>query len=333
MKKKIKKIIKKILKKLGLFETIKKKYNSNDCKIFRRNKKLNGLFYAIRSYKKVKDYNYFKNLNKRHYKKELKEWYFKNTNEVLDLKNPQNFNQKIQYLKMYDCTKMKTLLTDKYENREWIKKHIGEEYLVNLLGVYDNFSDIDFDKLPNQFVIKCNHGSRFNYIVKDKSKLDIKDLETKVNKWMNTNFAYNSSFEMQYELIKPKILCEEYLGDNLIDLQAWCSYGDILFFSYIHSPHGENKKATFDEKWNKLDFYTSKPIYEGEVKKPKDLLAMRKIAKKVSKKFKFVRVDFYITKDNKLLISEFTFTPASGAISWYPAKMNKIIGDKIDLSK
>lgn len=141
------------------------------------------------------------------------------------------------------------------------------------------------------------------------------------------------SFEMQYEFIKPKILCEEYLGDNLIDLQAWCSNGIILFFSYIHSPHGKNKKATFDENWDKLDFYTSKPIYEGKVEKPKELLAIKKIAKKVSKNNKFVRVDFYITNDNRVLISEFTFTPASGVISWYPKEINKVLGDKINLFK
>lgn len=302
-----------------------------ELKKFKTNLRLNGFIYALKSFYKNKDYKYYSNLKNKYYEEELKEWYYNHTHDVIDFNDPKGFNQKIQYLKLNDATKMKTLLTDKYENREWIKNNIGEEYLVPLLGVYDKFEDIKFDKLPKQFVIKCNHGSGYNYIVKDKNKLDKKDLEEKINNWMSQNFAFVSGFELQYNGIKPKIICEEYLGNNLIDLQAWCTKGEILFFSYIHSPHGENKKVTFDEKWNKLDFYTSLPIYKGKVEKPKELNKIIKIAKRISRKFKFVRVDFYITNKNKILISEFTFTPATGCCGWYPLNANKIIGDKIKI--
>lgn len=302
-----------------------------DRERFKTNRKLNGLFYALSSDGKEKDITYYENLNPKRYKKELKEWYFNNKHEVLNYKKPANFNQKIQWLKMYDCTEIKTKLSDKYENRAWIKENVGEEYLVPLLGVWDNFDDINFDELPNQFVIKCNHGSGFNYIVKDKSLIDYDELRKMVNSWKNTNFAFFAGLELQYKNIKPRIICEEFLGDNLIDIQAWCTNGEVLFISYIYSPHGENKKVTFDENWNKLDFYTSLPIYDGEVKKPSQLKEIVNIAKKVSRNFKFVRVDFYITSENNILISEFTFTPATGTVNWVPESANKIIGDKIIL--
>lgn len=298
---------------------------------FKINCKLNGILYAINSFNKNKDYYYYSKLNKKKYKKELKEWYYYRTGEILNYNNPENFNQKIQYLKLNDSNSLKTLLSDKYKCREWITDNIGKEYLVPLLGVWNKFDDIDFDKLPNKFVIKCNHGSGFNYIVKDKSKLNINELKEKVNKWMDTNFAFVNGFEMHYKDIKPVIICEEYLGDNLIDLQAWCSNGKIMFFSYIYSPHGENKKATYDENWNPLDFYTSLPIYNGDCLKPKKLKSIKNIANKVSKNFKFVRVDFYITNSGKIFISEFTFTPASGYCGWSPSSANKTIGDMLDL--
>lgn len=302
-----------------------------DKEKFKVNKKLNGLIYAIKSDGKVKNYDYYSKLNKKEYKKEIKEWYYDRMHDYLDLKNPKNFNQKIQYLKLNDCSEIKTKLTDKYKCRSWIEENIGKEYLVPLIGAWDNFADIDFDKLPNQFVIKCNHGSGFNYVVTDKSKLDINDLKEKIIKWMNIKFTFIAGFEIQYSSIKPKIICEEYLGDNLIDIQFWCAKGKVLFISYIHSPHGENTKATFDEDWNRLDFYTSQPIYEGKVTKPKKLKEMIKIAKNISKEFKFIRVDFYITNKEEILISELTFTPASGCCGWYPADANEKIGNMIDV--
>lgn len=278
-----------------------------------------------------KTYNMKKSLklNPARYEERLKKWYFRLTGDKLDLNNPKNFNEKIQWLKLNDNLKIKSLLTDKFLVKDWIEDEIGKEYVVKLLGVYDKFENICFDEMPDKFVIKCNHGSGYNWIC-DNIK-DFNSIGKVITKKLKVNFAFNDGFELQYKNIEPKIIIEEYLGDNLIDCQFWCSNGEILFISYIKSPHGENKKVSFNEKWEKLDFVSSLPVLYEEVEKPKKLKEMISIAKKVSKKFKFVRVDFYVLEDGSIKISEFTFTPASGIVHWYPKEANYELGNKIKL--
>lgn len=128
----------------------------------------------------IKNYNYYKNLSPDKYSEELKLWYKYNTGKTLNLDNPVTFNEKLQWLKLYDSTPLKTQLADKYLVRKWIKEKIGEEYLVPLLGVWDKFDDIDFTKLPNSFVLKANHGCGWNIIVKDKSKFNVQEARKKI---------------------------------------------------------------------------------------------------------------------------------------------------------
>ena len=277
----------------------------------------------------IKCKNLLKNNN---YEKKLKKWYKIKTNgEILDLKNPKNFNQVIQKLKLYDNNASKTAVVDKYLMRDKVKKEYGNKYLPLLIGVWNKFNEINYADLPNSFVLKCNHGSGWNEIVKDKSKWNMIEAKKKFNYWLKLNYAYLNGFEMQYKNIKPKIICEEYLGDNIIDCQVYCSKGDILFISYIESPHGVNEKKSFDENWNELDFITSEPRLEGNIKKPKNLNEIIKISKDISKDYKFIRVDFYILEDGTIKISEFTFTPASGLLRWNPPNINAEMKDKIKL--
>ena len=224
-----------------------------------------------------------------------------------------------------------TALVDKYLMRDKVKKEYGNKYLPLLIGVWNKFNEINYADLPNSFVLKCNHGSGWNEIVKDKSKWNMIEAKKKFNYWLKLNYAYLNGFEMQYKNIKPKIICEEYLGDNIIDCQVYCSKGDILFISYIESPHGVNEKKSFDENWNELDFITSEPRLEGNIKKPKNLNEIIKISKDISKDYKFIRVDFYILEDGTIKISEFTFTPASGLLRWNPPNINAEMKDKIKL--
>ena len=131
----------------------------------------------------------------------LKDFYFHKTGKQLDLENPQTFNEKIQWLKLYDSTPLKTKLADKYLVRDWVKEKIGEEYLIPLLGVWENFDDIDFDKLPDKFVLKANHGSAWNIIVTDKNSFDKKSAKKKFDKWLRTDYSLKS-FETHYRNIK-----------------------------------------------------------------------------------------------------------------------------------
>ena len=142
---------------------------------------------------------------------DLKKWYFRQTKRNLNIENPQTYNEKLQWLKIFNALPIKTQLADKYLVREWIKEKIGGEYLVPILGVYDSVNEINFDNLPNQFVIKCNHGSGYNLIVKDKSNLNIPEVKTRINKWMHENFAFNCGFELHYRDIKPKIIIEKFI--------------------------------------------------------------------------------------------------------------------------
>jgi hypothetical protein len=155
------------------------------------------------------------------YEAKLKKWWKKKMKSPINFDNPKTFNEKIQWLKLYDSTPIKILLSDKYKVRDYIAKKIGKEYLNTLYGVYDTFEDINFNILPNKFVIKCNHGSGYNIIVKDKSKLNLKVIKEKLDKWMNENFALAYGLELHYRDIKPKIIIEKYLDDGTGDLRDY----------------------------------------------------------------------------------------------------------------
>ena len=252
----------------------------------------------------------------------------------LKLKNPRTFNEKINWLKIYNYPYDETIIkcADKYLVRDYISEKGYSDYLVKLIDSWDKTSDIDWNKIPKQFVIKCNHGSKYNIICTDKNKLNIHDTTKKLDCWMKEDFGMVAG-EYHYSKIPKRIICEEYLGKYLKDLQVWCSYGKILFIVYINSPHGINEKKTFDEKWNEVDFVTSLPKIKDNVKKPEKLNEIISMAKDISKDFVFLRLDFYILENNDVKFSEMTFSPASGFIQWNPSKYDEILGEKIDLNK
>lgn len=281
-------------------------------------------------------YNFLKLLPHERYSQVLARWFKEKTGEDLDLENPKTFNEKIQWLKLYDSTALKTRLADKYLVRDWVREQIGEEYLIPLLGVWDNFDDIDFDKLPNQFVLKCNHGAGMNIIVKDKSALNIGEIKIKINKWLNTNYAFNYGLELHYGDIKPKIMAESYMenaGDNLSDYKIFCFNGKPNCIEYLMDRHTVGLKvAFFDLCWNKLPFTNiNYPLITNEISKPKNLDLMIQLAEKLAEGFAFVRVDFYVLNDGSVKFGEMTFTPASGAINWFPKEQNIVFGNLLEL--
>ena len=280
-----------------------------------------------------RDYAYYEDLFTSKYERELKLWYKERTGEELNLQNPKTFNEKIQWLKLYDSTPLKTRLADKYLVREWVAEKIGEEYLIPLLGVWDSFEDIDFDKLPERFVLKANHGYNWNYIVKDKSTFDKNDARAKFVEWLNTNFAFRG-LEIQYMNISPKIIAEEYLenGDNdLYDYKVFCFGGKAESIMYLSERKQGLKMAFFDLEWNKLPFTYSYPINEATIPKPQNLDLLIKLAETLANGFPHVRVDFYILNDGSLKFGEMTFTTANGMCKWNPPEQNRIYGNLIKL--
>ena len=281
-----------------------------------------------------KGYKFYKGLHPDNYADELKDWYKLRIGEILNLENPKTFNEKIQWIKLYDSTPLKTRLADKYLVRDWVKKQVGEKYLIPLLGVWDKFDDINFDKLPNKFVLKANHGCGWNIIVKDKSIFNKADAKRKLDKWLNTNYAFKSGFELYYKDIPPKIIAEDFLeneGKDLDDYKIWCFNGKPKFIFFLAERQIKLKLAVYDPNWNLLPFGCSFPQYKKLVPKPDNLDEMLNVAKVLCKDFAYVRVDLYRLDDGSLKFGEMTFTTASGMCTWDPPEYDLVLGEMITL--
>lgn len=285
--------------------------------------------------KNKEEYLLCKNMSEAEYPEYLKKWFFEKTGDSLDLDNPKTFNEKIQWLKLYDRNPLKTKLADKYEVRDWIKEKIGEEYLIPLLGVWDNFEDIDFDDLPNKFVLKCNHGCHQHFLVKNKNEFDKSFAKEKFNEWMNKNWAYCAGLELHYKDIKPRILAEKFIESRygLTDYKLWCFDGQVKYIQYIseRDKYGEYKMAFFDREWKKQDFISNYVIIDEEIKKPDNLDKLIEIAEILAKDFQFVRVDLYILDNGDIKFGEMTFTPGSGVLNWQPKSQNMEIGKILNI--
>ena len=280
------------------------------------------------------DYQYYIALSPVYYEAALIDWYHERTGDWLDLNNPQLFNEKIQWLKLYDCTEKKTILSDKYLVKKEISDRIGKEYVIPLLGVWNKFDEIEFDKLPNQFVLKANHGSGLNVIVRDKSALDYKDVSKKFNGWMNKNYAFQIGFELQYMNIERKIIAEPYIGEidsNVLDYRFFCFDG-VPTYIWVDSESGtpNHKRNIYDINWNMQDYNVNYPHIEEEVCCPEKLNEMISLAQKLSEGFAFVRVDFYYI-NNIIYFGELTFTPQSGIGKWDDPMQNLHYGELIKL--
>ncbi len=248
--------------------------------------------------------------------------------------NPQKYSEKIQWLKLYDDNELRTTLTDKAEVRSWISEKIGDKYLIPIIGIYESVDEIDFDNLPNQYVIKMNHGSGWNIIVKDKKTAIIKKIKKQISKWMKLNYAYWNVFEIHYKNIKPKIVIEKYIEDKkgeLNDFKFLCFDGKVEFFWIDFDRNTNHKRNVYDLNWN-LQPWTQRNYgnYEGTVTKPENFDEMVKIASKLCKGFKHVRVDLY-NVDGTVYFGEMTFTNGSGYEGIYPSEYEYYLGKFIKL--
>ena len=268
------------------------------------------------------------------YPSALEKWYKWATGKTLDLDNPVTFNQKLQWMKLYDATPLETLLADKYLARTWIAEKIGEEYLVPLLGVWDDADQIDFDALPEKFVLKCNHGSGWNIVVEDKSKLDIQETRRQLNEWLHTNFAFVGGFTLHYMNIPPKIIAEKFLEseNGLVDYRFYCFNGEPKqVWVDIFSGTPNHLRCIYDVNWNKLDMQCGWPdgsAYLSE--KPKNFDKMLSFSKILSRGFSFVRVDFF-ESEGKLYMGEMTFIPMNGTGNFEPSSWDYELGKMLKL--
>ncbi len=251
-----------------------------------------------------------------------------------NIDNPRSFNEKLQWLKLYNEDPLLTKCADKYLVRDYVKEKIGEEYLIPLLGVWDSPDEIDFDKLPNQFVLKVNWGSGQNIIVKDKSKLDIEDAKAKLKEWMKPRSNhYYYSFEWSYKNIKPKIIAEQFiqqLNNDLYDYKFFSYRGKVKNLFVVSDRFNKKYFDFYDTDWNKLPFERLYHNSPNGIAKPQNLDKMISLAERLSKDFPFVRVDFYDIED-KIYFGEITFYPGSGLEAFEPIEWDYKLGEMLTL--
>lgn len=265
----------------------------------------------------------------------VKLYYRVHVKRKLHLDKPETLNEKLNWLKFNDRNPFYAIVVDKYANREYVKRLIGEEYLVPLLGVWDHFDDIDLDKLPNEFVLKCNHDSGGLVICTNKNKLDFKAAKKKIEDSLKCQFYYVGR-EWQYKNVKPRIICEALLGNGKvppIDYKFMCFHGkpDNVMLCYGRET-GIPKYYFFDMDWN-LKRYNGwgQRAPEGfTIPKPDNFEEMIRIAEVLSKPFYFARVDLY-NINGRIYFGEITLTPNSGFDANITLETDRLLGGKLHL--
>ncbi|MBE6592936.1 MAG: glycosyl transferase [Ruminococcaceae bacterium] len=257
----------------------------------------------------------------------------------LDLKAPKTFNEKLQWLKLNDRRPEYTMMVDKYLVRDHIRKVLGEEYLIPLIGVWDSPDEIDFDALPERFVLKCNHNSGVGmYICRDKSKMEVEAVKKELRRGLAQDY-YLTGREWPYKNVPRKIICEKFMSDtpdasDFTDYKFFCFNGKVdCVMVCLERSSGDTKFYFFDEDWKlKRLNIRGKNAPEGfTIPKPSCMDEMFKIAAKLSKGMPFVRVDLYQSND-QIYFGELTFFPDSGFDGNLLSETDEYFGSLIDIS-
>lgn len=246
--------------------------------------------------------------------------------------NPQTLNEKLQWLKFYSPIETLAKYTDKMEIRKFIQERISSEHLVSLIGCFDSVDDIDYDSLPKSFVMKATHGSDWNIIVKDKTKLNWDQVIKQMQGWLNTNL-YEITGEAQYKSLKGRILIEERLEDpsgDVQDYKFYCFNGKPLIVHVDSNRFTGHKRTVYDTNWRQLPVKIRCPHSKHANPKPACFDNMMTISRKLSKDFIFTRVDLYLA-NQKIFFGELTFTPGSGYIPIDPVQYDRLFGSYLNL--
>lgn len=259
--------------------------------------------------------------------------YFSGMRKFPDLKSPKTYNEKLQWLKLNDKHSEYTIMVDKYEAKEYVKKIIGEEYIIPTLGVWDNFDEIDFDKLPNQFVLKTTHDSGGIVVCKDKTKLDLNVARKKLEKSLQHNFFYEHR-EYPYKDVKPRIIAEKFMvdesGTELKDYKFFCFDGIVKMLFVATDRPFDTRFDFYDMDFKHLPFKQGHPLATKEIRKPNGFEEMKRIASTLSKGIPHVRVDLYDI-NGKIYFGELTFFHFSGNVPFEPKEWDYKIGEWLKL--
>ena len=252
----------------------------------------------------------------------------------LDLEKPVTFNEKIQWLKLHDRKDVYTRMVDKYEVKNLIAEKIGSEYVIPLIGVWNNADEIDFDALPEQFVLKCTHDSGSVVVCRNKADLDIDEVRKKLNERLKLNYYY-SYREWPYKNVKPRIIAEKFMVDKkqkqLPVYKYFCFSGKPYIIQTITNDKLKDETIDyFDTDWNRLDLRQNFPNSAVLPEKPECLSEMNRIAEKAAEGMKFVRVDLYCI-NGKVYFSEYTFYTDAGLAKFEPTDWDIKLGEMITL--
>lgn len=253
----------------------------------------------------------------------------------LNIRNPRYFNEKIQWLKLYDHNPIYSRLVDKYEVRQYVKDIMGEKYLIPLIGVYNRIEEIPFDKLPEKYVLKCTHDSGTVIIQNETCCLTEKEIKQKLKKALQRNYYYEHR-EWPYKYVKPRIICEKYMVDEsgyeLKDYKIHCFNGKPKLIQVDFGRFTNNhRRNLYDTEWN---FINASILYPNDpsiaIKKPDKLNEMLKVASILANSFPYVRVDLYVVND-RIYFGELTFHHGAGYEKFIPEELELQMGDWIDL--
>jgi hypothetical protein len=253
----------------------------------------------------------------------------------INFNNPKTFNEKLQWIKLHDRKSIYTTMVDKYASKKLVANQIGSEHIIPLLGVWEHFDDIDFDKLPQQFVLKCTHDSGCVIIVKDKELFDIKLAKKKLERSLRRNY-YMMAREWPYKNVPRRIIAEKYVVDSekneLRDYKFFCFNGKVKCFK-IDWDRFKNHKANYYDCDCKPLYFREKAYpfdYECGIDMPRHLKDMISFAEIFSKDIPFVRVDFYEV-NGQVYFGEFTFFPTGGFGPFIPEEWDEKLGDWLTL--
>ena len=257
----------------------------------------------------------------------------------LNLEAPKTFNEKLQWLKLYDRRPEYTIMVDKYSVKKYVADKIGEEYIIPTLGVWDNPDDIDFDALPNRFVLKCNHNSGLGMcICKDKSKLDIKKVKSELKKGLAQDY-YLTGREWPYKNVPRKIIAEEYIEDKgkavPEDYKVYCINGKPLYIVVFHNRFNDSEELSetvYNTSWQPQHISLDEHFKVSDIVEPvpKCLDKMIEFAEMLSTNMSQSRIDFYVV-NNRLYFGEITLYTASGFQKMIPESLDYELGKLIKL--
>lgn len=258
--------------------------------------------------------------------------YFLRTKKILNLKNPELFNEKIQWLKLNYRNNLMPICADKVRVREYVENKIGKSILNTVYGVYESAEQIDFQTLPNQFVIKLNNSSGDVILVHNKNEIDIDSIKSKLNEIIKVKY-YLHGREWVYEEIETKIIIEKLLIENNDipeDYKFLCINGKVETIQVDYGRHNTHKRNIYNRAWERLEVISGFPNFDEEYRKPKNLELMINYAERLAEDFPMARVDFY-EYQNSVIFGEITFFPGNGYRVYKPQSFNKFLGDKLRL--